>query len=126
MEYFSVEEIMQNERTNIRFITQIIQNDRQEVYVQAEEQEVAVQAEEEVSLQTEVNVPEPKQVVHAEPSSEDEGIIKNGSANGTDANDDSNDIDWDADHLDITKYLMTMIPKSDYRMHLVKVSIEHS
>jgi hypothetical protein len=54
MEYFSVEEIVQNERTDICFITQIVQNDREEV---------SVQTEEEVFVQAKVDVPEPKQVV---------------------------------------------------------------
>jgi pullulanase/glycogen debranching enzyme len=101
MEYFSVEEIVQNERTDICFITQIVQNDREEV---------SVQTEEEVSVQAKVDVPEPKQVVQAGPSLED---VQNGNANGTDADDDFSDINWDADHLDITKYLIKIMDRPD-------------
>jgi hypothetical protein len=130
MELFSVEEIMQNESSDIRFITQIIQNGRKEVSVLAEVDRSGpgqiVNADQEEQAESTVNDSEPEQMVHLYQGEQAEGTGQGDSADGTDAHDTGDGIDWDADYLDIAKYLISIMDRSNYKIYLANVRIEHS
>lgn len=81
---------------------------------------------EEVSVQEEVYHSDAKQVVHTEPSPTNGGTGQAGSANDTDADDDFSDINWDAPHLDITKYLIKIMDRPDNLIGRQQVRSGHS
>ncbi|KAH8090289.1 hypothetical protein HD553DRAFT_346807 [Filobasidium floriforme] len=68
---------------------------------------------EEVSEQAEAIQPGPQQVLLADSYPKDEGTGQAGSENNTEAEDDFGDINWDAPHLDITKYLIKIMDRPD-------------